>query len=397
MKLRFQIRTLLLAIALLIALGADTGDTDGSSSSSSGCGGGPPPPLLNDPSFDLWCGNDLCSWEVEAGEIEQVETWNAGDHGVGLLSDPTILGQLSQASSDDTDCIWFSLMVDSEAGVTVQLEVDFRADGIAEYAHPIPSTDWTTFGYHIRPPESWDRVQFRIRKTGAGDATLAQIMAERDSASMCASQDPLEYDDLPLGYTCAANEECDSGVCQGSTLLSSGFDSDTVRMTCGECQVSSCDEGQACGLAFTSEAQPTSTCMAPASKVLGEACMSGQECGTGVCCDGRCSECCSGSHACGEDANCERRWSPGDAHTRMMPWMCNPDERDRAQGEACMGDSECTGATCGAQSQLRLCDAGGNPCTSDAECPGYDFEDGRCVTLGARDGACLGDGGPGLP
>jgi hypothetical protein len=155
-------------------------------------------------------------------------------------------------------------MVDSEPGVTVQLEVDFQDDGVNEYEHPIPSTDWTTFSYHIRPPESFGSIRFRIRKTGAGDTTLAQIQADRDSASMCASQDPLEYDDLPLGATCT-------------------------------------------------------------------------------------------------------------------------------------GNSASASATCGAQSEQRLCDAGGDPYQTDADCPGYDTQAGRCVTLDPCDGACLLDERPGVP
>jgi hypothetical protein len=394
MNIRFQLRALILALAVLVLLGADTADGE----KSSGCmGSTPDPPVLNDPSFDLWCGDELCSWEVEEGVVMQVDTWTAGDHGVGMMSNPTVISQLSRASSDDTDCLWFSLMVDSEAGVTVQLEVDFQDDGINEYEHPIPSTDWTEFSYHIRPPTSFDRIRFRIRKTGDGDATLAQIMADRDSASMCESQDPLEYDDLPLGASCTGNTECDSGICQSSTLVSSGFDTDTERSTCGACTQGSCGGGLVCGMGFTDEGLPSSTCVAEDSKPLGEACIAGEECASDVCCSGRCSECCSTDHACPDGGSCDRRWSTGDAHTRMMPYMCDADDRDRAGGAACMGPSDCTSTTCGAHSELRLCDAGGNPCETDDDCPGYDFEPGRCVTLGPYDGRCLLDERPGVP
>ena len=32
--------------------------------------------LLNDSGFDLWCGDELCSWQVEKGTVEQAPTWH---------------------------------------------------------------------------------------------------------------------------------------------------------------------------------------------------------------------------------------------------------------------------------------------------------------------------------
>jgi hypothetical protein len=395
MNTRIHLRILLMGLALFILLGADTGDTGDDESSSSGCGG-EPTPLLNDPSFDLWCGDELCSWQVDEGSIQQVPTWHSGDHGVGMMSDPTLISQFSQGSDDDTDCIWFTLMVDSEPGIDVQLEMDFQDDGLLEYAHTIPSTDWTTFSYYIRPPEHFDSIRFQIRKTGTGQATLAQIAADRADEDLCESRQPLVYEDLPLGATCWEGDECASGTCQATPLLSSSFDSDTTRSSCGECSAGSCGEGQVCGLAFTEQGAPYSACMQPDTKLLGEACMAGNECASDVCCEGRCSECCTDGQ-CDDGESCERRWSEGDAHTRMMPWMCDPDERDRAGGEACMGASDCASTLCDGQSQLRLCDAGGNPCETDADCPGYDGDEGRCVTLGPYGGMCLLDEPPGMP
>ncbi len=37
---------------------------------------------LRDPGYDLWCGDDLCAWKVERGEIKRVATWHEGDAGV---------------------------------------------------------------------------------------------------------------------------------------------------------------------------------------------------------------------------------------------------------------------------------------------------------------------------
>ncbi len=397
MNARIHLRILLMGLALFFLLGAgdtgDTGDTGedgyGDDSTSDGCGSSPPP-LLEDPSFDMWCGDSLCSWEVEEGSVEQVPTWHSGDHGVGMMTDPTVIAQHSLASSADTDCIWFSLMVDSDPGVTVQLELDFRSDGAAEYAHPIPSTDWTTFSYHIRPPDWFDVMTFRIRKTGTGNATVAQILAERDDAEMCASQTALDYSDLANGQHCGWAEECTGGYCQEHDLIASDRDIDgTPWSVCGECNWGSCDDEQVCGMAYTDDNMAYPACMDPPNKALGEQCIYDEECGSGICCYGRCSECCAyDARDCANGSVCERAPGNGIAETRMMPYMCAPSEGEREGGDPCLTGNDCASGSCLAESQLRLCDPSGQPCDTTADCPDYDGERAVCVTLGAHDGSC---------
>ncbi len=395
MDIRLHLRVILIALALFVALGADTADT-GDSDDSGGCGSSSVPPLLEDPSFDLWCGDELCSWEVEQGNISQVPTWHSGDHGVGLHSDPTILSQHSPGSDEDTDCILFTLMVDSDPGVTVQLELDFQDDGLTEYAHPIPSTDWETFSYYIRPPSWFDHLRFRIRKTGTGNATVAQIAADRADGDLCGSQTPTPYRDLPLANRCEADSECSTGICKGYQVLSSdAWLQGHVRATCGECNVGGCGEEQVCGLSFTADNQPHSACVEPASKSMGEACTNPGECGTGVCCEGRCSECCqTGNNACDDDATCAPAHGNNSAPTWMMPYMCDGGDRDRGNGEACIRDADCSSRTCGGQGEIKLCDPSGQPCETSADCPAYDGEPATCRTVGPRDGACLLDDPP---
>jgi len=391
MNTRHHLRIVLMALALFFALGAgDTGQDD--SDDSSGCGG-EPPPLLQDPSFDLWCGDELCSWEVDEGRIAQVPTWHQGDHGVGMLSDPTVISQKATGTADDTHCIFFTLMVATDPGVTVALEIDFQDNGLTEYAHPIPNTDWTTFSYHIRPPEWFDTLRFRIRKTGVGNATVAQIMADRADEALCESQVPTPYDDLPLGSYCASASECATGICEAHQVISHepGL-SGQIHGSCGECTPASCDEGQVCGLAFTDGNLPYSACIQPSAKALGEACIDGGECGSAVCCEGRCSECCTdGHHACADEGTCTMAPGHGNASTLIMPWMCDPRERDRLHGERCMQPGDCASATCVSQRQLMICDPSGQPCERDADCPEFAGESPRCATLGPYDGVCLMD------
>ena len=30
--------------------------------------------VLRDPGFDLWCGDELCAWKLERGEVKRVAT-----------------------------------------------------------------------------------------------------------------------------------------------------------------------------------------------------------------------------------------------------------------------------------------------------------------------------------
>jgi hypothetical protein len=50
--------------------------------------------LLNDSSFQLWCDDSPCEWDVEAGAVSQAPTWHEQDFGVSLDEDPTAISQL---------------------------------------------------------------------------------------------------------------------------------------------------------------------------------------------------------------------------------------------------------------------------------------------------------------
>ena len=358
--------------ALLTVTGADS------------CG---PEDLLDNASFDLWCGDSLCSWELERGAVEKVATWHASDAGVGLVGDPVVMSQLSRVDEEDVDCILFSLMAQTDDGTTVQLELDFNDDGLAEYEHPIPVMDWQTVSYDIRPPAWFEGIRFRIRKTGSGDAVLAQIRAQTDDAENCESMDPIGYEDLPDGSYCQQNTECANTHCESLPVLSSE-EEDRWQGACGQCREEyGCSPGELCGVTYTAENLATPDCVDPASKVLGEACVQDEECATSVCCGGQCSECCSNA-ACDGTAICMRPTATdGDADPGILPLMCHPNLYLRAGGEPCLSGADCTSGECLATEPLMLCDPGGQPCASHSDCPLGDGE-ASCATLGAREGVC---------
>ncbi len=352
-----------------------------------------PSDLLENASFDLWCGDELCSWELEQGSVEKVATWHASDAGASLVGNPVVMSQHAEADEEEVDCIEFSLMAQSDPGTTVQLELDFYDDGITDYEHPIPVLDWETVSYWIRPPQHFDGIRFRIRKSGDGAAVLSQIRAQSVSEELCEGMDKLLLEDLADGTRCSENAECLHGRCEHVPVLSS-IEEDQWERVCGSCATDSwvdCGSEPVCGVDFTASNLTTSECVDLADKILGEMCLEDEECTTGVCCEGQCSECCHSPRAdCEDGTTCVRPTvSDGDAHPDLLPRMCYPNRYLRAGGEPCMGDSDCASGSCEAEEVLKLCDPGGQPCDSDSDCHSeLDDQTTQCVSLGAREGVC---------
>jgi hypothetical protein len=130
--------------------------------------------VLHDPGFDIWCGDELCSWDVEKGEVRKVATWHDGDPGVDLVGDEAAISQLG--ASPPALCLRFSLVADLAEGTTVTLEMDLDDDGTVEYARDLPASSWAELVYLVELDGAGD-IRFRLRKTGGGRAVLAQIRA----------------------------------------------------------------------------------------------------------------------------------------------------------------------------------------------------------------------------
>jgi len=73
--------------------------------------------LTKNPGFDLWCGDELCAWKVEAGSIRRIPTWHRSDFGVELLGEETVLSQLVHTS---VTCFFVELQVQREEGASPQ-------------------------------------------------------------------------------------------------------------------------------------------------------------------------------------------------------------------------------------------------------------------------------------
>jgi hypothetical protein len=149
--------------------------------------------LLNDPGFDMWCGDELCAWKIEYGDVHQVPTWHELDEGAQLLGPRTAISQASPIDEQDAECIHFSLVADADEDAVLTLELDFMDDGSIEYSHEIPADDWETVSYHITPPTRYLGLRFRIRMEGEGRAVIAQVRAQEAYHDDCHSP-PIELE-----------------------------------------------------------------------------------------------------------------------------------------------------------------------------------------------------------
>ncbi len=343
--------------------------------------------ILGDPGFDMWCGDQLCSWEVEQGSVERVPTWHEQDDGASLVGERVAISQYAAIDQLDVSCIYFTMLADADPGATMLLELDFLDDGQPEYVHEIPAEDWENIGYHITPPEWFWGVRFRIRKEGEERAVIAQLRAQVESADACTAA-PLELSDRPSGAECSEHDDCADGVCAELDLLNSSGTPWSVD-TCGSCTAwTGCAADQACGLEFGAQDLPFQGCGEQARHALGEACVLDDECETGLCVSGQCSECDPVIPECAGDQVCTRTGTPPHATPYLLsPHMCSPGDHHRARGEPCIHDDDCASFSCERSELLSICDPTGRPCESDDDCVVYGLV-GQCHTIGARDGVC---------
>lgn len=335
--------------------------------------------VLQDPGFDLWCGDSLCAWELESGAIEQVPTWHGSDSGVSMLGDEVAF---SQYADQHVSCLRFELIADVEETAEVTLQLDLDNDGAIEHEQRIPTSNWEQLSYLIDMPTTYRGILFRLHKRGSGRAILAEVAALSESSSECEGAPKIESLD---GGWCNEASDCVSGICSQSSLFAA---------VCGMCGGDSdCSAGEACGLAAPDRAQYYlyRACVAEASLGLAERCVGDAECASGVCADGVCSAC-SNHGDCGEDELCTRREVSSLPDWSRPPRQCNPRGGVAASGEACLSDLDCVSGQCTGTDELRLCMADSRPCTEHADCPGDELgssdEAGICATVGTAHGVC---------
>ena len=190
-----NVRSVLLRLSLALA---------GAMCMAPGCDGD----VLSDSTFRLWCGDTLCDWRLDTGQVKQASTWHPDDYGVELVDAPT---QISQESSEGAPCMEFSAVADVEAASQTKVLVDWNLDGVTDFEAPVAETHWGRTSTLVFAPDGWgDKLRFFIRKDTAGHSVLAEIRLR--VAHTCAGTRPtLRH--VASGNACAADAECESGTC----------------------------------------------------------------------------------------------------------------------------------------------------------------------------------------
>ena len=337
--------------------------------------------VLRDPGFDLWCGDQLCSWKVVRGDAKRVDTWHAGDSGVELIGLDAAISQLSPVTSGDGTCIRFDFVANVESDVEASLGIDVYGDGKLEHALPIPKSDWKPLTYTLHMGKPFTGIRFELAKKGRGSAVFANIAAETVLASECEGLTQIAPGLAPLGARCVNDAICESGMCR---LVD---DPDAVfgeTLHCVACDATSCPAGDVCGVA-----EPISPvllvpmrCEPAASSELGDLCATHLECATGVCTNGVCSTCDLGTNPCANGEACRSAWIHG-------PYVCAAGEARRISGEACATDADCASGRCNGDSR-NACRTDGRPCGNDHNCPVLDnsLTPGACEPVGVTGGTC---------
>jgi hypothetical protein len=362
---------------------------------------------LRDPGYDLWCGEELCAWKRERGEIKRVPTWNDGDSGVELVGDDVAIEQLSPVDSADGQCrdqpdgsttcthpddvcLEFSLLANVDENAVVDLNVDVFGDGTIDHTQRLPIARWEPIAYKIVIRKPFAGVRFELAKTGSGTAQLANIGAKL--AKNCDGLPVIDPRPAPLGSPCEAGTDCASGIC--ATSLSPvpfpgviGFLAPvTVCASCGK--DNPCGTGEVCGVGIAASpvrAEET-VCVPLSAKELGEPCFWPNECKSGACTGGMCSTC--GTDAdCAAGETCAEGWGDPDHPVAYSPFVCSPNQGKRQSGEACISNADCASGVCNGTARSQCDD--GRSCASAAQCPFAEgLKNGPCTTVGIQGGLC---------
>jgi hypothetical protein len=337
-----------------------------------------PASIVTDPSFDLWCGNELCAWQTDMGQIRRASTWNRDDYGVEFVGNPAQISQL--VDRPVVGCLKFEMLADIDPTVSLTLKMDFQDDGTIEYNQPVSGVDWSPIKYFISAP-TWDeKVRFIIEKSGEGHATLAHIRIA-DGESNC-TVEPLALNDRPFGANCESNDQCLSSICAPPWTPVGGFQPWPSNQCAACIDNAACASGMICGLEFTPPMHSFWGCQLPGQKVFGERCFVDDECSTGICCLGACSQCCDDTQPCPSPFDCTQT---GSDQLLFRPWRC---PSPGSKGAPCLANDDCEAKSCRGSDTLQLCEDG-RRCEDDGDCP-PDFwgEATQCLAVGVDGGVC---------
>ena len=326
--------------------------------------------IVDDRGFDMWCGESLCTWRLEKGEIRPASTWHPDDLGVEMLGDDTAISQMTSVNARDGTCVRFTLVADVAEDAEVRLAMDVFGDGSVEMDERIPTADWRKLTYLVRMPPGYSGVLFRLSKRGTGHAVLANIGAEIAGDDECTTAALSVV--RPDGAVCTSAADCTSGECYPWI----GELSDV----CGECDDDADCPGELCVVGGPAPGWlvTSSHCLPTGALTIGSRCLRDATCASGLCVDGVCGECRTAVDCGG--AACLPTTPPS-------PARC---DRGRGPGATCFRAADCDSGVCNG-TPLAGCDGKlDRECDTDADCPGEldDPDLHSCATVGFAGGVC---------
>jgi hypothetical protein len=334
------------------------------------CDGG----ITRDPGFDLWCGDSLCAWKLERGDVRRVPTWHDADAGVELVDEDTAIEQFTPVDSSDGTCLRFELISDIAENAQVELGVDIYGDGSIERSFPLPTAHWKPVSYAFAVRSPFTGIRFEFAKHGPGHAALARMRAFVAKGG-CDGVVELTGGPAPLGALCTVATDCASAICTPGGMFSGAS-----RCTGCDPHLATCGAAEVCGLAEPGPAERAVpiTCVPAGARLLGEQCLTGAECATGQCNAFVCSTC-TGDTTCG-GTSCLAAYDHG-------PSLCGAGAHLGKRGEPCATDDDCASSSCRGAMRRQCLD--GRSCATDANCPSDgNLLPGPCTTVGVQGGSC---------
>ncbi len=125
--------------------------------------------------FDLWCGDSLCTWTVEAGDVQRVATWHEKDLAADLVGSYVAISQ--RLNLDYDYCLEVDTLANVESSAQLTIEADYDDDGIVDWTGPVRSAEgWASDSITLGHKAFAATVRVRVVKTGDGRAQLAQLV-----------------------------------------------------------------------------------------------------------------------------------------------------------------------------------------------------------------------------
>ena len=194
--------------------------------------------IVDDPTFRDWCGDSLCSWKTESGQIQRVPTWNKDDFGVAFL-DADGGTEISQITDEaDAKCILFTSVGDIDPNAQMSVAVDFNSDGSIDFTAPLGTATWRQVQSEISAPAAYKGITFYVKKSGTGTAVLAEM---RITVSSACTAPPPNLTGLRLGVPCSNAGQCATGLVCSEPIAG-------LERLCSECgSGKSCESDVICG------------------------------------------------------------------------------------------------------------------------------------------------------